>query len=83
MKLSNTLWKIISVGCFLGAVVIIFSMWNSAVDSRDAARLNLEAARKLYTAAVTQKTDLDKQIAQIDPGRKGLATDERSIYVNG
>jgi septal ring factor EnvC (AmiA/AmiB activator) len=66
MKLSKTTWGLIGAGCFLVAAVIIFNMWNTAVASRDTARLNLETSRKLYSAAVTQKANLNTQIAQIE-----------------
>jgi hypothetical protein len=66
MKLSKTTWGLIGAGCFIVAAVIIFNMWNTAVASRNTAGLNLETSRKLYSAVVTQKANLNTQIAQIE-----------------
>jgi len=55
MRLSRTLWTTIGVIGLIVAAVIIFVMWNDAVDSRDRTRTELDMARRLYDIALTQK----------------------------
>jgi len=61
MRLSRTLWTTIGVIGLIVAAVIIFVMWNDAVDSRDRTRTELDMARRLYDIALTQKADIKDQ----------------------
>lgn len=65
MRRSNVVWTVI--GLFLVvAAVVIFVMWNNAVDSRDQTQTELDMTRSLYNIAVIQKADIKDQIPQVE-----------------
>ncbi len=66
MRLSRTLWTTIGVIGLIVAAVIIFVMWNDAVDSRGRTQTELDTTRRLYNIALTQRADIQAQIPQVE-----------------
>ncbi len=65
MRRSNVVWTVIGLSLVVAAV-IIFVMWNDAVDSRGRTQTELDTTRRLYNIALTQRADIQAQIPQVE-----------------
>ncbi len=72
MKLSKPFWIILGVGLFVVAAVILYMLYQDKVEKRQEAEDRVAAAEAVIPNLLSNKTDLEEELAQIEAGMTQL-----------